>query len=61
MVQEIGNLVFYFLRIRIFGSDDDLRRLLTDLLQDLVDSLVKQVIRVGTFFRIGSFRSSITP
>ena len=52
MVQEIGNLVFYFLRIRIFGSDDDLRRLLTDLLQDLVDSLVKQVIRVGTFLRM---------
>ena len=60
MVQEIGNLLFYFLRVRIFGSDDDLRRLFTNLLQDLVDSFVKQVIRVGTFLRM-DLPVSITP
>ena len=30
MVQEIGHLVFYLFRIRVLGSDHDLRRFLSD-------------------------------
>ena len=52
VVQEVGNLILHFLRIRIFSRNHNLCRFLAQLLQDLIDSLVKQIIGIGTLLRI---------
>ena len=52
MIKEIADFVLDFLRVRIFGSDDNLRRLFAQLFEDLVNALVKEVIGVGALLRI---------
>ena len=52
MVKQIGHFIFDFLRVRIFGRNHKLGSLFSHLLQDFVDALFKQVIRIGPFLRM---------
>lgn len=52
MIQEIGNLILDLLRVRILRRNHDLRTFLSNLLQDLIDALVKQIVGVRTLLRV---------
>src|SRR5699024_4658242 len=52
MVEEVTDLIFYFLRIRVLCCDHDLCRLFSYLFQDLVDSLLEQIVCIGAFLRM---------
>ena len=52
MIEQVGNLVFDLLGIRILGGNDNFRRLLSYFLQNLINALVKQIIRVRAFLRV---------
>ena len=49
VIQEITDLIFDLIGVRILGGDDDLRCFLSQFFQDLVNSLIEQVIGVGSF------------
>ena len=49
MIKEIRYLILDLLRIRVLGGNDDLCRFLAQFLKDLVQTLIEQVIGVGTF------------
>ena len=52
MVEKIRHLVLDFLRIRILCRDDQFGGFLSHLLQDFVDSLVEELIGIGTLLRM---------
>ena len=52
MIKKITDLVFQFFGVRILGCNHNLRRFLSDLFKNLVDSLVKQVVGVRSFLRM---------
>ena len=52
MVKEIRNLVFDLFFIRILGCDHNLCALFTDFFKNLVDTFIKKIIGVRTFFRM---------
>ena len=49
MIQKITDFIFHFIGIRILGCNDNLRCLFSDFLEDLVNTLIKKIIRIGTF------------
>ena len=53
MIQQITDLIFYFIGIGILGGDNDLGRLLAKLLKYLIKSLVKEIIGIRALFGIG--------
>ena len=46
MIQEIRDLIFDFFRIRILCCDHNFRCFFSNFFQDLINSLIKQIIRV---------------
>ena len=46
MIEEICGLIFYLVLIAVLSGDNDLSRLLADLFEDLVLTLVEQVVGV---------------
>ena len=52
VIHQVADLVDRVRAVAILRGDDDLRRLLADLLEDLVQALFKQIRRIGAFLRI---------
>ena len=52
MIQEIADLVFDLVGVRILGSNHDLCSFLSQFLKDLVNALVEQLIGIGTLLGV---------
>ena len=52
MIQEICDFIDAFRPVRIFGCNNDLCRFLSYFFEDLVDSLIKQIIGIGALPRM---------
>ena len=52
MIQEITDLIFDLIGVGVFGGDHNLSCLLAQFLENLVNTLIKKVIRIRTLFWI---------
>ena len=52
MIQKICDFILDFIGVRIFGSNDDFRCFFTKLLENLINSLIKQIIGIRPFLGI---------